>query len=374
MSSPNIVERFLRGEELPVAADQIENVLAMLWQAVPAERNITRASEINLLAQMSSPALIDRTAAIVREFSKRHPCRALLLVLNPGSEQEELTSSVTPLFDSQDAGQKITGGEQILIIASGQRARQASALASPLVLPDLPVAYWFVQGIPAEAPLLESVLEKDPRVIFDSLTVEDLGITLARANALFEKNRYAGDLNWQRLAPWLTQLEEIFAKPEAASLTAGIASLSFVIGGEILDENQIGQPALLMSWLAQRFGWELVETLDYVKGAFRSVWEKERREIVVEIKNTNAAMKELCALEFVARSAQEQSTLTITRVENGARFSLQTVLSRDGQNSLQQQTPTHAPPALAELLLREFEREAIDESYKKTLTLATKLI
>ncbi|NUO78479.1 glucose-6-phosphate dehydrogenase assembly protein OpcA [candidate division KSB1 bacterium] len=373
MPSSDIIERFLQSEELPVAVDQIESELAKLWRAVPTDRNLTRVCESNLLVQISSPALIDYVAAAVRALGRQHPCRALVLVMNPHAEEEELSASITALLDAKEAGQRVRGCEQILLLASGQRVQQVSELAFPLVLADLPLRYWFAQGIPEETPLLERLLANEAHVIIDSLTVEDLGITLARANALFDKAKHLGDLNWQRLAPWRIQLEEILAKPEAANLAEDAARLSFVLGNEVLDENQIGQPLLLMSWLAQRFGWELVETLDYVKGSFRCVWEKEGREIVVEIKNTEAAAQELVAFEL-AGSPEQQIALLMTRVTSGASFSLQTVLARNGENVLQQQTPAQPAPAFAELLLHEFERATVDQSYKETLALATKLI
>ncbi len=374
MPSSDIIERFLQSEELPVAVDQIESELAKLWEAVPGDRNLTRVCQSNLLVQIGSPEFIDHVAAAVREFARQHPCRALLLVMNPHAEEEELSASVAALLDAKEAGQQIMACEQILLLASGQRAQQVSELAFPLVLADLPLWYWFAQGIPEETPLLDRLLANEAHVLIDSLTVEDLGVTLARANALFDRAKHLGDLNWQRLAPWRMQLEEILAKPEAASLVEDVARLSFVLGNEMLDENQIGQPVLLMSWLAQRFGWELVETLDYVKGSFRCVWEKEGREIVVEIKNSEAATKELVAFELAAGSPEQQIALLMTRVESGASFSLQSVLLRNGENVLQQKTPAYPAPAFAELLLHEFERESVDQSYREALALATKLI
>ncbi len=364
MPSPEIIERFLRGEELPLAVDHIAAELEQLWQALPAERMPTRDYHLNLLVQMSNPALIDQTTATLREFAQIHPCRVLLLVLNLHSEQEELSASVTALLAQKEGGQ-VARCEQIMLLASGGvSVARAVALALPLVSAELPVAYWFVQGIPAETPLLTRLRNQMPRLMFDSFMTEDLGITLARAHTLFESTPQLGDLNWQRLAPWRAILEEALAKPECKHLE----KISFILGGEILDENHIGQPVLLMSWLAQRLEWELVETLDYVRGTFRAVWEKDGREIVAEIKNTNTQAQELNALELTTDFAGQQTVLTFARVDSGTSSALQIVLAHE--------TCKQDLPALEmhELLRQEFERKTDAKYYQETLELATKLI
>lgn len=374
MSSSNIVERFLRGEELAVAADQIENVLAMLWQAVPAERNVMRVCERNLIVQMRSPALIEQTAALVREFSKRHPARALVLALDAQSEEDGLTSYVTPLFDENIETQQNRASEQILVIASGQKAREVYALVSTFVLPDVPATFWFVQGIPSETPLLERLLEKDPRVVFDSSMPEDLGLTLARANALLEKNKHVADLNWQRLASWVTQLQEALRAPEGASLAENAEKITLLLGGEVLDEKQIGAAVLLMSWLARHGGWQLVETIEYVEGRLRAAWEKAGREIVAEIKLAEKTERELQALELTARGADEEIVLKIVRTEQAAGYVLQTTLSRNGQNVFSPTASAYSSRSIIEMLLHESEQAGRDEVYKETLALATQLI
>lgn len=374
MSSPEILQRFLRGEELAVAVDQIENVLAMLWQAAPAERNLTRVCETNLIVQMSSPALIEQAAALVREFAKRHPCRALLLALNPDSEENETAASVTPLFQAHDDARSTTGSELILVIAGGENVREAYASASALVLPDMPAAFWFVQGIPAETPLLESRLEKEPRLIFDSNTVEDLGITLARAHALLEKGKHVADLNWQRLAPWRTQLEKALGTPEGSGLTENAEKIVLLVGGEVLDEKRIGAAVLIISWLAQRGAWKLIETLEYADGGFRALWEAAGGEVVSEIRLAESAAGDLHALELTAHAANEKVVLQITRGGNAAGNMLQATLSRNAQNVLPVSIVEHEQPGLQELFLHEFERAGRDEVYKEILALATQLV
>jgi glucose-6-phosphate dehydrogenase assembly protein OpcA len=374
MSSPEILQRFLRGEELAVAVDQIENVLAMLWQAVPAERNLTRARETNLIVHMNSPALIEQATALVREFAKRHPCRALLLALNPYSEENEMAAAVTPLFHAHDDTRSVTGSELILIIAGGEKVREVYPAASALVLPDLPAAFWYVQGIPAETPLLEGLLEKEPRLVFDSNSVEDLGVTLARAHALLEKNKHVADLNWQRLAPWRTQLEKVLSTPEGSGLAENAEKIVLHVGGEILDEKRIGAAVLMMSWLARRGDWKLVETLDYAECGFRALWETAGREVVSEIMLADTAASDLHALELSAHAANEKVVLHLARAENAAGFALQTTLSRHAQNLLPVSTLEHVQPSLQELFIHEFERADRDEVYKDTLALATQLV
>lgn len=364
MPTSEIAERFLRGEEAPLAVDQIETDLSRLWQAAPVARDY----KLTLLVQMSSPSLIDQTAVALRAFAQTQSCRMLLLVLNPHSEQEELTASVTAIISPPIAS------EQILLLASGASVTHVVALAAPLVRAEAPLVYWFAQGIPEETPLLALWLNKAPQIVFDSLSVEDLGLTLARAHELFESTSRLVDLNWQRLAPWLAVLEEIFAKPETASSLANIEKISFFVGGEALDENQISEPVLLLSWLAQRLGWELIETFDYAQGAFRGVWEKDGREFGAEIKNTSAATTELRALSLTARAGEEQIVLSIARAESAAGEVLQAKLVRGAQETELLKRPIGVAPTIADILLGKMERQAYEPNYQTTLALATRLI
>ena len=364
MPTSEIAERFLRGEEVPLAVNQIATDLSRLWQAAPVAHDF----KSTLLVRMSNPALIDQISATLRAFAQSQSCRILLLVLNPHSEQEELIATATAIIAAPVAS------EQVLLLVSGASVARVADLAAPLVLTDAPLVCWFAQGIPEETPLLARWLNKAPQIIFDSLSAEDLGLTLARANALHESTSRLVDLNWQRLAPWLSVLDEIFTKPETASSLAGIEKISFLVGGEVLDENQISQPVLLLSWLAQRLGWELVETFDYAQGAFRGVWEKDGREFGTEIKNTNAATTELRALSINARAGEEQIVLSIARAESEAGEVLQAKLSRGAQEMELSKRVIGAIPTISDLLLGKLESQAFESNYQTTLALATKLI
>lgn len=359
MPFTEIVDRFLRGEEISLPIAQIVETLAALQPAAPPERRA-------VVVQMSNPALIDQIALTLRELAQTEPCFAMMLVLNPHSEEDELTATVTALL-TQHEGRSIVNGEQFLLVAGGASVEHAVPIALPLLHNDIPLCYWLVQGIPADTPLLEQLRTRTPVVIIDSSQTEDLGITLARANALLEENTRLSDLNWARLAPWRVVLEEALSQPQFHELE----KISFTLGGAVLDENHLGQPVLLLSWLAHRLGWELLETLDYAQGRFRVVWEKEGREIVAEIKTKADAPTELHAIELCAHFAESPATAQLELQAGASDSSVRIVATYAKQTARQHEFQM---PALAELLRQELERQTNAADYGVILALATKLI
>ncbi len=365
MLAPEIISRYLQGEEVALPLEQIASALAELQDATPPARRLAEKHRLNLLVQMSNPALIDQTTATLREFTQTYPGRAHMLVLNPYSEEEELTAAVSVL-QAQSGDKAIISGEQVLFLASGTRVGEVAALVGPLLQAELPVCYWFVNGIPADTPLLEQLRARELLLLFDSSRAEDLGITLARANALLEEGLRLSDLNWTRLAPWRTALEEVLAR--AANLRCN--KISFTLGGA-LEENNLGQAAILLSWIAHRLGWELIETLDYAQGCFRAVWEKAGGEIVAEIKSQPEALPELQALELAMSIDGKAMAAQLVLQAQGATPHIEVSFdeAEQARRSYEFQTP-----ALAELLRREFERQTLPAEYREVLALATKLV
>lgn len=359
MPFSEIVDRFLRGEEISLPLAQIVDTFAALQPAAPPERRA-------FVVQMSNPALIDQIAITLRELAQTEPCFAMMLVLNPHSEENELTATVSALLAQQE-GRSIVNGEQFLLVAGGASVERAVPLALPLLQNNLPLCYWLVQGIPADTPLLEQLRARAPLMIIDSSQTEDLGITLARANALLEENARLSDLNWARLAPWRVVLEEALAQPQFHDLE----KISFTLGGTVLDENHLGQPILLLSWLAHRSGWEVLETLDYTQGRFRVVWEKEGREIVAEIQNKDDAPTELLAIELSARLAEPAATAQL-ELQAGASDSSVRIVASHAKQAVREHE--FQMPSVAELLRQELERQTNAADYGVVLALATKLI
>lgn len=364
MLAPEIINRYLRGEEVSLPPTQIAFTLAELQSAIPHAQRLAEMQRLHLLVQMSSPALIDQTTVSLREFTQKYPSRAFMLVLAPHSEEEELTAAVSTLLAQENSA--TTSSEQILLLASGARVGEVAALVLPLLQVELPVCYWFVDGIPADTPLLEQLRTRDPFLLFDSAQAEDLGLTLARANALAEENLRLSDLNWIRLAPWRTAVTEVLA--QVASRRLEKVTLTF---GGALDENNLGQSALLLSWLAQSLGWELMETLDYAQGSFRAVWTNAGSEIIAEIKSQSEGSPELHALELVMTNAGETSTAQLVLQAGASTPHIAVHLEAAPQT---QRTYELQTLPLAELLQQEFERKTFPAGYREVLALATKLV
>ncbi|HEX7420557.1 MAG TPA: glucose-6-phosphate dehydrogenase assembly protein OpcA, partial [Thermoanaerobaculia bacterium] len=131
------------------------------------------------------------------------------------------------------SGDKQVCSEEIAIIAGGSRVRHIPPLVSALLIPDMPVAVWWVGDLPnEEQAYVETLLDPADRLIVDSShfdRVEDLIWLHQIAERTFTA---PADLNWVKLEDWRLVTAALFDAPSMRERLHDIRTLNITaIGG-----------------------------------------------------------------------------------------------------------------------------------------------
>lgn len=239
-----------------VDIEAIERELHGLWRdaaeahAGEAGQDVIRACIGNLVAVVTE-ARLETAADVVDALTVQHPCRALVIVLDPAAPAAGLEASITARCHLPETGGKQVCCEQIVISARGDVADEVPALVLALLVADLPVFLWWDAGPSVESRLLDSLAGIADRVIIDSrnlLDAEDLGLLAAARDRL--PHTAFGDLNWSRLTPWRELVAQAFDAASHRPLLGRITGLRIAHGGDEI------QSLLLAGWVGSRLGWE----------------------------------------------------------------------------------------------------------------------
>lgn len=224
-----------RGED--VRLGQVLDALADLRHR--QQGGATRASVTNLVVVARDEVEVEQACAAVHRLGRRHPGRNIVLLASPGAGPSGIDAEVL-LHGSVAEGHPVWS-EDVRLVVRGRLAGHLESLIEPLTLPDLPVAVWFVSGVPDP---------HDPLVLAATTVVVD-GDTLAEdpsvaAMARLAARRVVLDLCWERLRPWRHLLAGAFEIPAARPFLAGVKRVEV--------EGPQWPSALLGGWAASRLG------------------------------------------------------------------------------------------------------------------------
>lgn len=210
-----------------------------------SQRTATRASVTNLVIVAADDGQVERACDAVHHLGRRHPGRNIVVLPRPHAEPGGVDASVL-LHGSVAEGHPVWS-EDVRLEVRGTPATRLDSLIEPLTLPDLPVAVWFVHGVPdPDTPLLRAA----DAVLVDAGCLGDLGGDGRRAGlanlARLSRRRVVLDLCWLGLRPWRQLLATQFDLPELRPLATQVR--------EIAVEGPVGARLLLAGWLAARLG------------------------------------------------------------------------------------------------------------------------
>ena len=202
------------------------------------QRTATRASVTNLVLVADTPEAVERACGAVHRTGRRHPGRNIVLLPRPDAGPAGIDAEVL-LHGSGAAGPPVWS-EDIRLEVRGAPAARLDSLVEPLTLADVPVAVWFVAGVPEpDDPLLRLA----GTVLVDTGDAGAEGVAavgrLARRHVVF-------DLCWARLRLWRQLLAGLFELPGCRPFLAGIEEV-----------EASGGPAtrlLLGGWVTSRLG------------------------------------------------------------------------------------------------------------------------
>lgn len=230
-----------------VEVGSIDAELHKLWSEDDARTN---ASLMNLAVYSEAEGALERNSAAVRELTREHACRALLIGMRPEAGESRIDAWITA-HCHLSSGRKSVCCEQIAFSLTGRVTGRLRNTVFAHLNSDLPLIFWWQGELsPIFGERLYSLMD---RLIFDSATWAGPRASFERIVEATEtsKNLVVQDLSWTRTYQFRVSVAALFDDPVAQSALEGIESV------EIVHHPGHRIAALqLLTWLVTQVGWE----------------------------------------------------------------------------------------------------------------------
>jgi hypothetical protein len=153
-----------------------------------------------------------------------------------------------------------TCAETILVMAGGEAGRHLSAIVTPLIIHDLPVAIWWPGEPPFTSPATQDLLAGADRLIVDGSSWTGDGLArLGEMARLLDSSRLAiSDFALVRQSRWREAIASIFDDPEFLPYLRSLRRVAVTYATH--DETgapgstNLVKPVYHVAWLASRLG------------------------------------------------------------------------------------------------------------------------
>lgn len=301
----------------------IERQLAELWRASNADddQSVMKAALWNVVAHTWSADQHTFATETLSRASAAVPQRTIVIEATPEGTGE--------IHSWISANCHILGGsrqvcsEEISIRASGDRVDHVPPLVSALLVPDMPVAVWWVGDLPRDHHrYAETLLEPADRLIYDSAQFVDLDDLDFVSRIAEETTTAPADLNWARIEDWRAATAALFDPAPMRDQLGHITSARISCGGD--DGFGARSEGLLYAgWLCAQTGREIgfeflsdgkeagVAAVEIRFGDGSAAVLRGDRERGVVISNRDGSE---AALDFVTRSLARNTEDLIVRL------------------------------------------------------------
>jgi glucose-6-phosphate dehydrogenase assembly protein OpcA len=221
-------------EDKKVDVTSIERQLAELWRAEKVEgegdRAVTRAALWNVVAHTWTSDEHAHATEVLGRASAAVPQRTIVVQADPRGTGD-ISSWISANCHLIGGGRQICS-EEVSIVASGERVHHIAPLVKALLLPDMPVAVWWLGDLPDEHhEYAETLLEPADRWIVDSAQFNGAA-DLELVSRIAEQTTTApADLNWARLEEWRAAAAALFDPPPMRERLKAIRRLKIFTGG-----------------------------------------------------------------------------------------------------------------------------------------------
>lgn len=344
-----------------VDVGKIEKSLADLWRTENEndEHAVTRAALWNVVAHTSSSELHAHASETLSRASASVPQRTIVVRSNPAAEAE--MASWISANCHRIGGDKQVCSEEIAIVAGGDRIHRVPPLVRALLLPDMPVAVWWLGDLPNEhEDYVEALLEPADRLIVDSVQFDSPADLDVVARVAQQTTTTPADLNWGRLEEWRTATASVFDPPHMRGRLQTVARVRVVAAtGESDFFGHSVESLLYASWISAQLEHH-VDREGKVEGSSGAIdYRFERRRQSSEVGGIS-----LAELTFedgsVATITRDRDLCVLTTNVDGV-VSTPDAVTR----SLAQQTP--------ELIVRLLKRPEGDRILARVLPIAARL-
>jgi glucose-6-phosphate dehydrogenase assembly protein OpcA len=354
-------ERAIAGEDVRVDAASIEKSLAELWRGEKTGENdaITRAALWNVVAHTATSGHQASATVTLAKASAAVPQRTIIVRSNP-SEEPSLNAWISANCHLL-GGNKQVCTEEIAIVAGGERIHRVPPLVNSLLIPDMPVAIWWIGDLPGENEgYVEALLEPADRLIVDSVCFDSPG-DLALISGIAERTATApGDLNWVRLEEWRVAAASIFDPPSVRNRLSSIRRVRIVAGTS--DSEFFGESIeslFFASWLSAQIGHH-IDREGRVEGPAGTVdYRFERRMQSVDVGGVT----------FVEIQFDDGSCASIARDRDRGVLKANV----DGIESTMESVTRSLSCDSSDLIVRQLKKPEGDRVFLRVLPLATRL-
>lgn len=334
-------------EEVRVDYASIEKSLAELWRGENregSEHAVTRAALWNVVAHTWRPADHSEASQTLSRAAASVPQRTIVVRAEPDAPPD--IASWISANCHMIGREKQVCSEEVAIVASGDRVQRVPPLVNALLIPDMPVAVWWIGDLPNEHhSYVDRLLEPADRLIVDSShfdSPDDLALVWRIAE---ETTTAPADLNWVRLEDWRAATAAIF---DPGPMRSRLRRIREVRVCATTSRNTFGDSAesfLYAAWLTQSAETQPSYRFDTDRG--RDTGSLSRVDITFEDATTAAIIHD-----------EERNVLTAT-VDGVTRVmeSVTRTLSRSTDN----------------LIVRQLKRADADRVFVRVLPLATEL-
>jgi len=379
------------GAEGRIEVGAIERALAQLWKdsaeaSTKANQGpVTRACSMTLVAPCSNAEQFEHVKSVVERFGSRQPGRAILVFVDPASEEPRIDAQVSAICSLGAPGQSRVCHEHIEIFASGPSVAAAAPAVRALLVPDVFAFLW----VPCEKllshPLIQDLAHDADALLLDSHRFSDPLSALARADAIAREHPETRareeqddleavggfgvhDLEWVRLRPWFEAIASAFDAPAARKIVSEIQSLRVEFVERPTQDPQVRRgvatAALLGGWFASHLGWRLEGAAKRSPSGQRELRLERQGARFVTLAGRDAADHAGAILAVEGRAASGR-----IRLERAAGSEMATIRVEAGGGASERQVTILAEDDL-EALTRAIARAPRDHGFEKALPYA----
>jgi glucose-6-phosphate dehydrogenase assembly protein OpcA len=337
---------------------------------------LARTRVLTLVVVASRPETAERAMDAVLKLAGRHPSRSLVLAFGdpdgPAAIDARVQAHCHPFGGSSEVCT-----EQIFLKISGEACQHPDAIATPLLVHDLPVALWWTDDPPIGGRTFTDLVALADRLVIDSGLFRDDGrARLVSLAAHAQEGLEIYDIGWMRLEPWRMLLAGLFDDPDLGPFVGGIGRVRVTVAqpGSVL---RISRAALYLGWLAGRLGWRADGGLGTSgEESQRCVVTRRGRRIELEVAAETVpeerrfrAPGALMRVDLEAVSGRHRATISLVRGDDH----LYAEAEIDGELRARRTAmiePFEDAPYLADAL----EAPGEDAVFGATLALAAKLV
>ena len=277
-------EPILRWSARAHSIPEIEVELAKIWAAqdrtAAADTEVSRhvaarTSVMNLVVVARRPELAERCAATIHRLTGLHPSRTIVIQSADPDGPSWLDARIEAHCIMPRAEAAEVCAETIHLVCGGEAGRHLSAIATPLIIHDLPVTVWWPGEPPFKSASAVDLLASADRLVVDGSTWSGDGLERLRQLADLDLASVAiSDFALARQSRWREAIASVFDDPEFLPYLRYLRRIAVTYATHdetgAAGSTNLVKPIYHVGWLASQLGLKVVKSLTAAPGPART--------------------------------------------------------------------------------------------------------